>query len=186
MNGRAVNKLLYNKRFFTEQGWKFSFEVDPCNLHYLSIQFFVQGTKVFAWKLLHEQEAAKNTELFSAPPSQLGGRPVRLKCNWALQIFSIASWTKHYCNDFFWIAIKFLHTAHVKADLLISHQWINIQVSHPPGIPVTMSRICHAWVWHLSWQGSAGNLKWDWAANDNVQNVYSAVLVHCADPGEGW
>ena len=135
------------------------------------------------------KERQKGLSFFSAPPRQLGGRPVRLKCNWALQIFSIAPWTKHYCNDFFWIAIKFLRTAHVKAGRLISHRWINNIIPnsdthpvYPPGIHVTMG------VTRVSRVG----VTWEWGKPDvilrckwrNVHILYT-FSVHCADIWEG-
>ena len=57
----------------------------------------------------------------------------------------------------------------------------NIQVSYPPGIHVTISRICHAWAWHLAWHESVGNLEWTWASNENVHIVYIARTLGRGD-----
>ena len=137
--------------------------------------------KIIAWT----RSSKKYLSFFSAPPCQLGGRPVRLKCNWALQIFSIAPWTKHYCNDFFWIAIKFLRTAHVKAGRLISHHWINNIIPnsdthpvYPPGIHVTIgvTRVSRVGVTR-EWGKPDVILRCKWR---NVHILYT-FSVHCVN-----
>ena len=91
---------------------------------------------------------------------------------------------KTFLQWFFWIAIKFLRTAHVKASRLISHLMIQSKtfpVSHitlyPPGsCHAAVMSGCDAVMW--SWHGGAGNMKCCCAENENVHIVEIVCTLH--------
>ena len=98
---------------------------------------------------------------------------------------------KTFLQWFFWIAIKFLLTAHVKASRLISHWMIQTKTfpvshitSYPPGsCHAAVMRGCDVVMW--SWHGGAGNMKCCCAENENVHIVeIVCTLQHGLGGGE--